>query len=56
VTINYQFLDSFVFSKCGQHILNNDGRLINEPLTKELSNEDTFAFINMANAHCSGLM
>lgn len=49
-------LDDFVYLKCGRHILNEHGSLINEPLPKELSDEDTFTFVNMANSQAAQLL
>lgn len=50
-----QELDAFVYEKCGQHILNDD-ELIDDVLPRQLSDEDTFEFINKANAHAYQLV
>lgn len=42
-----QKFDDFVFSRCGQHLLEN-GELIEDTLPDELSDEDTFEFIQLA--------
>ena len=50
-----EVLDAFVYEKCGKHILLED-ELIDDVLPHELSDEDTFEFINRADAHAYQLV
>lgn len=43
-----QKYDDFVFSRCGEHIV-EDGNIIESTLPTELNDEDTFAFIQLSN-------
>lgn len=43
-----QKYDDFVFSRCGEHIV-EDGNIIEDILPKQLSDDDTFAFVQLAN-------
>lgn len=48
---SFEELDAFVYEKCGQRILDQYGELIDGVLPHQLSDEDTFEFINRADAH-----
>lgn len=53
---SFEELDAFVYEKCGQRILDQDGELIDGVLPSQLSDEDTFEFINRADAHAYQLV
>ena len=41
-------MDDFVFTRCGEHIVDEDGCVNEEELTGALNDDDTFEFINLA--------
>jgi hypothetical protein len=51
-----EVLDAFVYEKCGQHILDEDGELIDDVLPHQLSDNDTFEFIKKVKAYAYQLV
>lgn len=43
-----QQMDAFVFSRCGEHIIDEHGWPIQDPLPSALNDDDTFELINLA--------
>ena len=43
-----QHYDEFIFSRCGEHIFDEDEELIEDVLPSALSDDDTFEFIQLA--------